>query len=432
MTTFVHYLVLALITHHQTLKNFMRRIFTLILLLTIICNLTFSQTNNDDISRYVTFVEGQQTSAKDYILDLFKKYDIVVLCERSHRETTQYDLIYDIVSSPFFIKNVGNIFTEKGSISNRQNTLNFIKTKFKNDSIKQLQQAAVYQNGSFPPLWNNTNFYEFTGKLNTLNCRLDKRSQINLLTSDTRNPTMAQRENIGTMKQYIIENLSMRDSLMASYIINSFDSIRNNSSRKKALVIMNYRHAFSKTLSNSREVNVGDYLKRHYEDKFANVYINGLSLTQNLPASERNKLQMFQNGDQIPIQFGKWDAAFKLAQKENLGFDFPNSPFGKDSLDIWSLPTNNHYEDIFTGFVYYLPIGKHRLSTGVKNFFNGVDLEQIIKDWNLFNKALGKNEELKYTPELKAGLEQEMSTDKTSGYPDLEQYEIIIDQWLKK
>lgn len=410
----------------------MKRVCNLILLLACLTNTTYSQTTKEGVLKYIAFIDNQHVSAKEYILNLFTKYDIVVLCERSHRETTQYDLIYDIVSSPFFIKNVGNIFTEKGSISNRQNTLNFIKTKFKNDSIKQLHQAAVYQNGSFPPFWNNTNFYEFTGKLNTLNSRLDKRSQINLLTSDTRNPTMAQRENLGTMKQYIVENYPMRDSLMASYIINSFDSIRNNSSRKKALVIMNYRHAFSKTLSNSREVNVGDYLKRHYEDKFANVYINGLSLTQNIPASERNKFQMFQSGDQIPIQFGKWDAAFKFAQKENLGFDFSNSPFGKDSLDIWSFPTTNHYEDIFTGFVYYLPIGKHKLSNGVKNFFNGVDLDQMIRDWNLFNKALGKNEERKSTPEFKTALEQEMSTERSSCYPDLEQYEIIIDQWLNK
>jgi len=79
-----------------------------------------------------------------------------------------------------------------------------------------------------------------------------------------------------------------------------------------------------------------------------------------------------------------------------------------------------------------LPIEKHRLSNGVKNFYRGVDVDQIIKDWNLFNKALGKNEENKCTPEFKADLEQEMSTERSVGYPNLKQYEIVIDQWLKK
>ncbi len=404
----------------------------MILILVCLSNMTYSQTTKEGVSKYIAFIDNQHVSAKEYILNLFKKYDIVVLCERNHPETTQYDLIYDVVSSSYFIDNVGSIFTEVGSISNRQNTLNFIKTKFDNDSTKQLMQAKVYENGSFPPLWNNTNFYNFTGKLNTLNCTLSKRKQINLYTSGTQNPTLEQRKDIKAMKQYVKANYYKRDSLMASYIISTFDSIKSNSSRKKALVIMNYRHAFSKSLNNDGTINVADYLKRHYESKFANVYINGLSSTQNIPASERNKPHMFQNGDQIPIQYGKWDAAFKLAQKENLGFDFPNSPFGKDSLDIWPFPTNNHYEDIFTGFVYYLPLEKHRKSFGVKNFFKGVDLDQMIMDWNLFNKALGKNDERKCTPEFKAALEQEMSTERSFGDPNLEQYEKVIDEWLNK
>jgi hypothetical protein len=341
-------------------------------------------------------------------------------------------LIYDVVSSPYFIDHVGNIFTEVGSVSNRQNTLNFIKTKFNNDSIKQLMQAKVYENGSFPPLWNHTNFYNFIGRLNTLNCTSDKRKQINLFTSGTQNPTIEQRKDIKAMKQYVKANYYKRDSLMASYIINTFDSIREKSGRKKALIIMNYRHAFSKSLTNDGIINVADYLKRHYERKFANVYINGLSSTQNISASEKNKPHIFQCGDQIPIQMGKWDAAFKLAQKENLGFDFSNSPFGKDSLDIWSFPTNNHYEDIFTGFVYYLPLEKHRYSQGVKNFYTGVDLDQMVRDWNLFFKALGKNEEKKCTPEFKTGIINEFSTEKTNPYPGLENYQKVIDECLNK
>ena len=409
----------------------MKRICNLILFFACLSNLTYSQTTKAGVSKYVAFIDTQHISAKEYLLNLFKRYDIVVLCERDHPETTQYDLIYDVVSSSYFIDHVGNIFTEIGSISNRQNTLNFIKTKFDNDSTKQLMQARVYENGSFPAFWNNTNFYNFTGRLNTLNSTLGKRKQINLFTSGTQDPTIDQRKDLKAMKQYIRANYYKRDSLMAGYIINTFDSICKNSSRKKALIIMNYRHAFSKSLTNDGTINVADYLKRHYESKFANVYINGLSSTQNISASEKSKPLIFQCGDQIPIQYGKWDAAFKIAQKENLGFDFADSPFGKDSLDIWPFPTNNHYEDIFNGFVYYLPIKKHRLSNGVKNFYRGVDIDQMIKDWNLFYKALGKNDEKKSTPEFKNALINDFSTERSSSYPNLEQYEKVIDEWLK-
>ena len=49
---------------------------------------------------------------------------------------TQYDLIYDIVSSPYFEKYVGNIFTEVGAVDQRKNIQNFINSKFKNQKEK--------------------------------------------------------------------------------------------------------------------------------------------------------------------------------------------------------------------------------------------------------------------------------------------------------
>lgn len=413
----------------------MKTKLNLITIFILLTNLCFCQSYNPGISKYVEFLKNQNTTAKDYVLELFEKYDIVILCERDHRETTQYDLIYDIVSSDYFQKNVGNIFTEIGSYSNRQNTLNFIKTKFSNDSIRQMKQVEVYRNGRFPPFWNNTNFYEFIGRLNLLNTRLSEKKQINLLLSDILNPSNDERQDLAGMKKYIIENYFKRDSLMASYIITTFDSIKLTSTRKKALVVMNYRHAFSKNLiPNPNEVNVGTFLFDKYPGKVANVYINSLASSNKLNERDKDKPEMFQNNVQVPIQGGKWDASFKAANKENVGFDFKNSPFGKDHFDIWTATqTNYNYEDIFTGFVFYLPLEKHILSTGVKNFLQGVDMEKIINELNLFNKAVGyKNEEIKYSPEIKDALVEQTSTIEANKYPDLEKYNDIIKYWLKK
>ncbi len=36
--------------------------------------------------------------------------------------------------------------------------------------------------------------------------------------------------------------------------------------------------------------------------------------------------------------------------------DFKDSPFGKDSFDLWVYKNPYHYQDIFTGFVFYIPI----------------------------------------------------------------------------
>ena len=217
---------------------------------------------------------------------------------------------------------------------------------------------------------------------------------------------------------------------MASYIIKTFDSLSQYSSRKKALVIMNYRHAFSKSYTKDR--NVGDYLFEKYKGKTANVYINYLASLNKFDERDKDKAKMFQGMEQVPIQNGKWDASFKLSEKENLGFNFKNSPFGKDDFDIWTATKNeNKYEDVFTGFVYYLPIEKHINSSGVKNFFINSDFKKIIDDWNLFDKVTKKSEPRVLSKELEELYKKEIETVKTRKYSDLEKYQEIINQWLK-
>ena len=78
------------------------------------------------IDKYIDFLKKNNSSAKDYVLDLFKKNDLVILCERDHRENTQYDFISDLISDPRFVKNVGNVFTEIGMSNLNPELNNFI------------------------------------------------------------------------------------------------------------------------------------------------------------------------------------------------------------------------------------------------------------------------------------------------------------------
>lgn len=377
----------------------------------------------NDIDKYVTFLETQNKSAKNYVLDLFNKYDIVVLCERNHCEMTQYDLIYDIVSSDYFKKNVGHIFTETGSIDNRENVLKFLKTKFTNQEEKLKQQLLVYRNIRFP-YWEKTNFYNFIGLVNTLNSTLIDEFKINIFVSDCRNPTKEETSSTEMFKKYFDSVIdSNRDSIMASNIILTYDSLNQYSNRKKCLIIMNYRHAFSKSLS--RLKNVGHYLSENYKGRFANVYINSFAPTWNVEKSDKNKPKIYQNMTQIPIQDGKWDAAFKVAKKDNIGFDFNNSPFGSDYFDIW--PFTNHnltYSDIFTGFVYYLPIDKHYESIGIKNIIDGYLDELYARNviWSsAFNIKPNKKKDIKNSLKLRKYKNQELG-----------KHKVIINRWIKK
>ena len=87
-----------------------------LLFVVLIPQLLFAQKSfiSEEIKPLVNFIEQNNSSPVDYIMDLFEKYDIVVIGERSHMEMTQYDLIYQIVSDPRFIAKVGHVFTEVG------------------------------------------------------------------------------------------------------------------------------------------------------------------------------------------------------------------------------------------------------------------------------------------------------------------------------
>ncbi|PIE77955.1 MAG: hypothetical protein CSA15_10315, partial [Candidatus Delongbacteria bacterium] len=67
---------------------------------------------DNEIKPYVEFLRNENTSAKDYIIDIFKEKDLVLICERFHPEFTQYELIVELCKDDRFIKNVGNIFIE--------------------------------------------------------------------------------------------------------------------------------------------------------------------------------------------------------------------------------------------------------------------------------------------------------------------------------
>lgn len=395
-----------------------------LLMVTIFWNTySYAQFYSSEIDTYTSFLEKQNETAKDYVLKLFEKHDVVVLCERNHGEMTQYDLIYDIVKSEYFQEYVGNVFTEVGTVDNRARVENFIHTNYTSDVVKTAEQLDMYR-GMVYGLWDKTNYYNFIGKLNTLNNTLSQDRRINLYVSNVRNPSEEETTSIDKFKKYFNAVWGAgRDSIMAQNIITTFDTIKLQSTRKKALVIMNYRHAFSKSLSTDGYINTGDYLKRHYQDKFANVLINGLALIPEVDKKSINKPKVFQDMTQTLVQEGKWDAAFKVLEKDSIGFTFNDSPFGKDNFDLWLYTNDYEYQDIFTGYVYYLPIENHWESEGVENITKGYE-EDIYKKNSLLMKALG------ISP-YDINEISKSSNIKNKKYDDLDKLILMREQWLK-
>lgn len=69
----------------------------------ILLLLTFSLSfivNAQTVDEYVEYIQEQGKDPKEYIFEKFKEVDVIILGERSHRDTTQYNLIMDILKDP--------------------------------------------------------------------------------------------------------------------------------------------------------------------------------------------------------------------------------------------------------------------------------------------------------------------------------------------
>ncbi|TGV04346.1 hypothetical protein [Flavivirga rizhaonensis] len=328
----------------------MKHIFIIVCgIITIIsCN---QPTKHDiKINKYVDFLENNNNTAKDYILDLFVNNDLVILCERDHRENTQYDFLKELISDSRFIKNVGNIFFETGMRNLNPELNDFVHSE--NLSEKEVEEKLIelQRKSDCFPLWEMYNFYYQNKEIYTINQSLPNHEKINIYPVDV--AVNLDSLSVDYLEDFWNGDSDNRDKLMAEYIIEKFEKIKNsNAKRKKALVIMNYRHAYNKNfqMSNKEMIyNVGAFLFEKYPNKTANVLINS-----------------------VIIQGGKWDASFKVANNEDSGFDFKNSPFGEDHFDMWSFTKHDDkYQDMFTGFIYYKKPEDFKLITGVEGLID--------------------------------------------------------------
>ena len=308
----------------------------------------------EETKHYADFVKTNSQNPVDYIFDLFKKCDIVVISERLHPEYTQYDLIFKIVHDERFINNVGNIFTECGSVS-FQDTLNsYLNSHFENEEQLNRNTANLQRNSNgIWPLWDNTNLFDFFKTVNKLNNTLPDSSKINWYFTD-----LAVNWETMTHEKFIKGYTNpKRDSIMAANIIEKYKNVIAKQRRKKALVIMNSRHGYGLINNKFNDAIKIEYngttafLMRAFSGKAANVMLNTISIKYGY---------MF-----TPLQNGKWETAFSLCGNPDVGFNFAGSPFGNDKFDAAFFNTPSlTYKDIFTGFIFYKPLTEHIKKNG--------------------------------------------------------------------
>lgn len=338
---------------------------------------------NPELKVYTDFLAEQHTTAEEYILGLFEDYDIVILCERDHREMTQYDLILKVLGNNYFTQHAGSAYFEIGSSLNNDRLNDFLRTCSLPPEQVPAAVLAFQRDAYGAALWEKANYSHCLAGVYRINRTLPAERRLAVYNLDMGiDWSTATERQIRERDDAVAHH---RDSLLAANFIRLY---RERPAGGKALVVLNYRHAFVKDLFGRN--NAGRYIADAFPGRVANVYINSFALERN-PATQGVEI--------VAVADGKWDASFRLAGKDDLGFDFAGTPFGNDRLDIIPFESDHTFADFFTGFVYYTPFPDLRSVTGIEGFVDDEFAPELMRRFRLESKVYGN--ELPTVEELK-------------------------------
>jgi hypothetical protein len=104
------------------------------------------------IDGYVAHLKANGSRPADYVFGLFRSHDVVILGERLHPEVTQWELIYELVTDPRFVEQVGTIYTEYGAVNLQPRLDRYLA----DPSADREQLHAIMRDfGNWPTGWNN-------------------------------------------------------------------------------------------------------------------------------------------------------------------------------------------------------------------------------------------------------------------------------------
>ena len=270
------------------------------------------------------------------------------------------------------------------------NTNNLGGKEVERKVIEILRNFPIWPSG-----WNNNNIFDYLCKIYHFNQSLAVDKKVKIYFSDV--PWQWEGKTKENYDLFWRTEIPNRDKIMAHQIISKFHEIlKSDSKRKRALVIMNTRHAYK-----VGDRNTGAFLFKEFPGKVANVTLNKAATD----FSSGPKRDYDSRHSQFPTQDGKWDAAFWLLGNSSLGFNFKGSPFAKDPFDLHSRYAKFKYEDVFTGMIFYQPLGKHMIANNIPGYYDDEFKQTVLKraklkgDENLYNQLTKIFEILEQNPD---------------------------------
>ncbi|WP_255204223.1 hypothetical protein [Bacteroides caecimuris] len=327
------------------------------------------------------YAEKNGVSPKDYIFKLFEKSDIVVLGERDHRDSVQYNFILDLLADYRFAERVGHVYTEVGGINLTEDVNRLLQGSYSSENEFMDSLYTYYRKGEcFYPLWEKYNRIKFLKGLHDINKKSSRKIHLGLTDLDF------SWENIRTVEDYkafwTSLNKTNRDSLMCANFTGMYERQTPIAGVRKALVITSQPHAINYSgyfkYWNRDYGTQGWWMKKTFgNDRVKIVILNWFDYV------------LF-NGQNYPMTGnGSWDAAFDRMDCRPFGIDLHNSPYGETSYngDGGGGPTlikGMKWQDVADGLIYDAPLYDHVAAIGIKGIISKEFEPEIKRRAELF------------------------------------------------
>ena len=346
------------------------------IILLYIIGITISvNAQNQTLKDYVQYINNYSSTPVEYIFKLFEQSDIVVIGERDHRDTTQYQLILDILKDPRFVKEIGYVYTEVGCVNRTSEVNKLIKGKFQTNEDFMNNLYSYLRTGEvFYPLWEKYNRVLFLKGLYEIN--RNNRRKITLGLTDC----AFSWNDISSAQEYkdfyYSSACEYRDSTMAANFAQMFEQQKPKKGKRKALIITNQPHAINATMTKKTYHRQGKWLKERYgQDNVKIVIFNWAEYR-------------FYDGKTFPlIAGGLWDAAFEVIDCKPFGMDIKGTPFGNTPY-LDPAYKNLRWEDVADGIIYYKPFYETIVTVGIPNIIDSGFESEFMRRIRIYYEAI--------------------------------------------
>ena len=330
---------------------------------------------NQTLKDYVQCINNHSSTPIEYIFKLFEQSDIVVIGERDHRDTTQYELILDLLKDPRFAKEIGYVYTEVGCMNRTSDVNKLIKGSFNTDEDFMNHLLSYLRTGEvFYPLWEKYNRVQFLKGLYEINRNSRKKITLGLTDCEFSWSDISSAEEYKDF--YYSPACEYRDSTMFANFSQMFKHQKPKKGKRKALIITNQPHAINATMTKRVYHRQGKWLKERYgQDNVKIVIFNWAEYR-------------FYDGKTFPlIAGGLWDAAFEVIDCKPFGMDIKGTPFGNTPY-LDPAYKNLRWEDVADGIIYYKPFYETIVTVGIPNIIDSGFESEFMRRIRIYYEAI--------------------------------------------